>query len=68
MEIESTENGAGDRVKISVEVPTYTIEQREQTLREFLMKKPSEVHYKDNLEKRYDNLVLVMQKARLTVF
>ena len=46
MELGNKENGAGDRVKVSIELPTYTVEQREQKFRELLFESVPEMFSK----------------------
>ena len=53
MESGNNENIEGDRVKVSVELPTYTMKQREQKLHELLMESIPEMFSKDHSEDRY---------------
>ena len=51
MELGNKEDGEGDRVKVSIELPTYTIDQREQKYKELLFESmpemPSRIHPED---------------------
>ena len=53
MELCNKEDRDADRVKVSIELPTYTVEQREQKLRELLIESVPEMYSTNHPEDRY---------------
>ena len=65
MEFGNKEDIEGDRVKVSVELPTYTMKQREQKLQELLIESIPEMFSKNHSEDRYINYSYIHSKQFL---